>query len=104
MAGTYGARGNDYVNQAIQNYKAAIKADPQTPMLAEELSDFYIATGRLKEAQTDAQDAVKQNPNDFSARRMLAPRFMRQIGRSQHNRIDQPLPLATSNHIQHLTC
>ena len=33
------------VNQAIENYNAAIKADPQTPILREELSK--IESGRL---------------------------------------------------------
>ena len=91
MAGAYGGRGNDYINQAIQNYKSAIKADPQTALLSEELSELYIATGRLREAQTDAEDALKQNPNDVGAHRMLARIFMRQIGDSQRNRIDETM-------------
>ena len=33
LAGAYGNRG-DYVNQAIDNYKQAIKADPSAPMLS----------------------------------------------------------------------
>src|SRR5437870_4756477 len=103
MAGTYGARGNDYVNQAIQNYKAAIKADPQTSMLAEELSDLYIATGRLKEAQNDAEEALKQNPKDVSARRMLARIFMRQIGDPQKNRIDEAMLKRTIEEFQKIT-
>jgi tetratricopeptide (TPR) repeat protein len=103
MAGSYGARGNDYVNQAIQNYKAAIKADPQTSMLAEELSDLYIATGRLREAQNDAEEALKQNPNDVAARRMLARIFMRQIGDSQRNRIDETMLKRTIEQFQKVT-
>jgi len=103
MAGSYGARGNDYVNQAIQNYKAAIKDDPQTPMLAEELSDLYIATGRLREAQNDAEDALKQNPNDVAARRMLARILMRQIGDSQRNRIDETMLKRTIEQFQKIT-
>src|ERR1041385_7589564 len=46
LAGAYGNRG-DYVTKAIENYKAAIKADPQTPLLSEELSELYIQAGRL---------------------------------------------------------
>jgi tetratricopeptide (TPR) repeat protein len=89
MAGAYGTRGNDYINQAIQNYKAAIKADPTAAIAAEELSELYIATGRLREAQTDAEETLKQNPNDLGAHRLLARIFMRQIGDSQRNRIDE---------------
>jgi tetratricopeptide (TPR) repeat protein len=66
QAGMYGNRG-DYVNKAIDNYKEAIKADPTAPMLSEELSDLYIQSGRLREAQTDAEETLKQNPNDINA-------------------------------------
>jgi hypothetical protein len=34
-----------YLNRAIENYKAAIEADPEMPLLAEELSD--LEAGRL---------------------------------------------------------
>jgi hypothetical protein len=41
LAGAYGNRGN-YLDKAIENYKEAIKADPSTPVLTEELSELYI--------------------------------------------------------------
>ena len=39
-------RNQEHVNQAIENYNAAIKADPQTATLREELSK--IESGRLR--------------------------------------------------------
>jgi tetratricopeptide (TPR) repeat protein len=90
LASAYGNR-NDYLNKAIDNYKDAIKADPNTPALTEELSELYIASGRLREAQTDAEDALKKNPSDVSARRLLAHVFTRQIGDSQQNKIDESM-------------
>ncbi|MGH9559358.1 MAG: tetratricopeptide repeat protein [Bryobacteraceae bacterium] len=90
LAGAYGNR-NDYLNKAIDNYKQAIQADPATPMLTEELSELYIASGRLKEAENDAQAALGKNPNDVSAHRLLARVYTRQIGDSQQNRIDQQM-------------
>jgi tetratricopeptide (TPR) repeat protein len=89
LAADTGGRNRDYVNKAIENYKAAIKADPQTPMLSEELSEIYIDTGRLREAETDAAESLKQNPNDINAIRLLARIYTRQIGDSQQNRIDE---------------
>lgn len=88
LASAYNGRG-DYVNKAIENYKAAIKADPLTPILSEELSEIYIGSGRWRDAQTDADEALKQNPNDLNARRLLARIYTRQIGDSQQNRIDE---------------
>ncbi len=90
MAGMPGTR-NDYLNKAIDNYKEAIKADPETPLLTEELSDLYIQSGRLREAQTDAEEALRQNPNDVPARRLLARVYTKQIGDQQQNRIDESM-------------
>src|SRR5579863_910531 len=90
LAGAYGNRG-DYVNQAIDNYKQAIKADPSAPMLSEELSDLYIQSGRLREAQSDAEEVLKQNPNDLSAHRLLARIFTRLVGDGQQNKIDEAM-------------
>src|SRR5437016_10831941 len=81
----------EYIKKAIENYKLAIKDDPQTPMLSEELSELYIQTGRLREAQSDAEEALKANPNDVNAHRMLGRIFTRQIGDSQEHRIDESM-------------
>jgi cytochrome c-type biogenesis protein CcmH/NrfG len=60
-------------------------------MLSEELSELYIQTGRLREAQSDAEEALKANPNDVNAHRMLGRIFTRQIGDSQEHRIDESM-------------
>jgi tetratricopeptide (TPR) repeat protein len=90
LASAYGGRGG-YLDKAIDNYKEAIAADPDTPMLTEELSELYIASGRLREAQSDAEEALRKNPNDIAARRLLARVFTSQIGDQQRNRIDQSM-------------
>jgi tetratricopeptide (TPR) repeat protein len=81
----------EYIKKAIENYKLAIKEDPNTPMLGEELSELYIQTGRLREAQSDAEEALKANPNDVNAHRMLGRIYTRQIGDSQEHRIDETM-------------
>jgi tetratricopeptide (TPR) repeat protein len=81
----------DYIRKAIENYKLAIKDDPKTAMLSEELSELYIQTGRLREAQSDAEETLKTNPNDLNAHRMLGRIFTRQIGDSQEHRIDESM-------------
>jgi len=79
LASAYRNR-TDYVNQAIDNYKEAIKADPTASMLSEELSDLYVQTGRLREGQADAEETLKKNPNDLNAHRLLARIFTRLVG------------------------
>jgi tetratricopeptide (TPR) repeat protein len=88
LAATYNNRG-DYFNKAIDNYRAAMKADPSATFLSEELSDLYIQSGRLREAVTDAEDILKQNPGDTNARRILARIYARLINDNQQNKIDE---------------
>ena len=90
LAGMPGSR-NENLNKAIENYKEAIKADPTTPLLTEELSDVYFQFGRAREAQNDAEAALQKNPNDVPALRLLARVYMRQIGDQQQNRIDESM-------------
>jgi tetratricopeptide (TPR) repeat protein len=102
LAAAYGNRG-DYVNKAIENYKEAIKADPTAAVLSEELSDLYIRAGRLREAQTDAEDALKANPNDLNAHRLLARIFTRMIGDGQRNRVDENMIRRAIDQYQKIT-
>lgn len=90
LAGAYGNRG-DYFNKAVENYREAMAADPSATFIAEELSDFYIQSGRLRDAVTEAEDLLKKNPNDLNSRRVLARIYSRLIGDEQQNRIDQTM-------------
>ncbi len=87
LAAAYGNRG-DYFNKAVESYKAALKSDPNATFIAEELSDLYIQSGRLREAVLEAEDQLKQNPGDLNARRLLARIYTRLIG-DQSNTVDQ---------------
>lgn len=89
LAGETGDR--SYVSKAIDNYKAAIKADPQSPELSEELTELYVQTGRLREAQTDAEATLKDSPNDLPSLRLLAKIYTSEIGDGQRNGIDQTM-------------
>ena len=81
----------EYISKAIDNYKLALKADPNNAGIAEELTDFYIQSGRVREAQTEAEAALKQNPNDVSALRLLAKIYTGQISNGPQNRIDEAM-------------
>ena len=89
LAGQTGNR--EYVSKAIDNYKLAIKADPSSSVIGEELSDFYIQTGRAREAQTDAEEALRQNPNDLNALRLLAKIYTGQISTGPQNKLDEAM-------------
>ena len=88
LAGNYGNR-SDYVNKAIQNYRLAIKEDPSASFLVEDIAELYRVSGRIREAVEEAQDALKANPDDLNARRVLARIYTQEIGDAQANHIDE---------------
>ncbi|MCU1339632.1 MAG: Tetratricopeptide 2 repeat protein [Bryobacterales bacterium] len=92
----------DYVNRAIEHYKAAIKADPNSVLLADELSDLYSQSGRMRDGQTDAEQAIKQNPNDLAAHRMLARIYVRQID-AQKGRVNETMLRQAAQEYQKIT-
>jgi tetratricopeptide (TPR) repeat protein len=102
LAGESGDR--SYIPKAIENYKAAIKADPQSAEISEELTELYVQTGRLREAQTDAEEALRANPNDLGALRQLARIFTQQIGDgSRGARIDEAMLQKAIEQFQKIT-
>ncbi len=90
LAGSYGNR-SDYVNKAIENYRLAMKEDPSASFLVEDIAELYRVSGRLREAVEEAQDALKANPDDLNARRVLAHIYTQQIGDAQANHIDEAM-------------
>ncbi len=90
LAGAYGNRG-EYVNKAIDMYKAAIKADPSSTYIAEELTEFYVQTGQMDKALQEANALLKDNPGNNNARKILARIYSRQIGDPEQGRIDQTM-------------
>lgn len=87
MAGSQGR--NDYVSKAIQHYQEALKADPGSSLIFEELTDLYIQTNRLRDAVSQAEDLLKRNPENLDARRMLGRVYTRMAGENQSGRVDE---------------
>lgn len=90
LASMYGNRG-EYLNKAIEFYRAAIKSDPDAGFLSEELSDLFIQAGQIRSAVEESEAAIKQNPNDLNARRILGRIYSRLIGDPGQNRIKEDM-------------
>jgi tetratricopeptide (TPR) repeat protein len=90
LAGSSGNR-SEYVNKAIDNYRLAMKEDPSASFLVEEVAELYRVSGRIREAVEEAQNALKTNPEDLNARRVLARIYTQQIGDAQTNHIDESM-------------
>ncbi|HEV3334170.1 MAG TPA: tetratricopeptide repeat protein [Bryobacteraceae bacterium] len=102
LAGSEGGR-NDYVSKAIQHYLDALKQDPAAGMILEELTDLYIQSGRLRDAVTQAEDLLAQNPDNLEARRMLGRIYTRMIGDTQQGRINQDMLRRATEQYQKIT-
>ena len=85
MAASYGNR-SDYLNKAIENFRLAMKEDPDADFLVEDIAELYLASGRVKDAVDEAQNALKANPDQINAHRVLAHIYRQQIGGDGQNR------------------
>jgi tetratricopeptide (TPR) repeat protein len=78
---TYGR--SELANKAIEEYRAAIEADPTSAYLTSGLAELYAKTGRIRDAVVEAQDIIKKNPNNLEARRLLGRIYLRSLGDMQ---------------------
>ena len=88
----------DYATQAVEEYKLALGADPNSPLLQDGLAGLYFKIGRIKEAVTAAQDQVKRNPDDVDAHTLLGQVYLRSLGDMQGAQSGQMLQLAIAEY------
>ena len=89
---------SDYASRAIDEYKLAISADPNSKQLQEGLADLYFKLGRIREAVTAAQEQVTKNPDDLSAHELLGKVYLRSLGDMQTQQSGEMLQLATAEY------
>jgi len=70
----------DYATKAIDAYKKAYALDPKSPVIGERLAEMYWKAQRTKEAETEAKDILKRDPNDLQSRRLLGRIYLRSLG------------------------
>jgi len=74
----------EYVQHAIEEFKAAINADPGSPQLYDGLAELYFRTGRGRDAEATARELLKTSPNDIDAHKLLGRIYLRQLGEQQN--------------------
>jgi tetratricopeptide (TPR) repeat protein len=89
---------SDYATQAVEQYKLALDADPNSTFLQDGLADLYFKLGRIREAVQVAQDQVKKNPDDVAAHRLLGRIYYRSLGDVQNGSQSQMMQLATAEY------
>jgi tetratricopeptide (TPR) repeat protein len=66
--------------KAIDFYKKAYALDPASQEIGEDLAEVYFLAHRSREAVNEASEIIRRNPNDISARRLLARIYIRSLG------------------------
>jgi tetratricopeptide (TPR) repeat protein len=84
----------DFATQAVEEYKLALDADPNSQLLQNGLAELYFKIGRIREAVGAAQDQVKKDPNDVEAHELLGKVYLRSLGDMQSQQSSQMLKLA----------
>lgn len=88
----------DYATQAVEEYKLALNADPNSVVLQNGLADLYFKIGRIREAVSAAQEQVTRNPNDIEAHNLLGKIYLRSLGDMQTAQSGQMLQLAIAEY------
>ncbi len=70
----------ELANQAVEEYKAALAADPGSPTLSNALAELYFRTGRVREAIDAAQAEIARDPNSLDAHKLLGRIYLRSLG------------------------
>ena len=61
----------EYATKAIEAYKKAYALDPKSPVIGERLAEMYWKAQRTKEAENEAKEILRRNPDDVQSRRLL---------------------------------
>lgn len=69
----------DLATQAIEQYKLALGADPDSSMLQNGLANLYFRLGRIREAVSAAQEQVNRHPDDAEAHTLLGRVYLRSL-------------------------
>ena len=75
---------SDEVNHAIEEYKLALNADPNSSELNNDLADLYFRIGRVHDAEVTARTLLKSSPDDVDAHKLLGRIYLRQLGESEN--------------------
>jgi tetratricopeptide (TPR) repeat protein len=97
MVSNYGRP--EFATQAVEEYKLALQADPNSRDLSTGLAERYFKVGRVRDAALEAQDLVKRDPSNLEAHKLLGRIYLRSLGDAdQTAQTDQVLKQAIAEY------
>ncbi|MDE1162410.1 MAG: tetratricopeptide repeat protein [Acidobacteriaceae bacterium] len=73
----------DLATQAIEQYKLALDADPDSRTLSNGIANLYFNLGRVREAVDAAKAQVQRHPEDVDAHTLLGRTYLRSLGNGE---------------------
>ena len=70
----------EFATKSIEAYKKAYALDPKSPVIGERLAEMYWKAQRTKEAESEAKEILRRNPDDVQTRRLLGRIYLRSLG------------------------
>jgi tetratricopeptide (TPR) repeat protein len=71
---------DEQADKSIESYKKALEIEPDSPVIMERLAEIYSKSKRIHEAVIEAQAALKIDPDNLDAHRLLARIYVRTLG------------------------
>jgi tetratricopeptide (TPR) repeat protein len=84
----------DLATQAIEQYKLALEADPDSVTLENGLANLYFRLGRIREAVSAAQEQINKHPDNVDAHMLLGHVYLRSLGDGQNPQSGEMLQAA----------
>ncbi|MDE3148936.1 MAG: tetratricopeptide repeat protein, partial [Acidobacteriota bacterium] len=75
----------EYISRAVEEYKNALNADPNSPQLNNALADLYFRAGKVDDAEATARGLLKIAPNNIEAHKLLGRIYLRELSQSQNS-------------------
>jgi tetratricopeptide (TPR) repeat protein len=83
MATNYGRQ--EYVTRAIEEYKLALNADPDSQELSIGLAELYFRFAKIPEAISTAKSILKKDDQNLEAHKLLGRIYLRSLGQDQNS-------------------
>jgi len=74
----------ELVTRAVEEYKLALNADPDSPQLHNALADLYFRSGHSRDAEVTARALLKTSPNDIDAHKLLGRIYLRALSEGKN--------------------
>jgi tetratricopeptide (TPR) repeat protein len=79
----------DVATQSVESYKKALALEPNSAVILERLAEIYAKSQHIRDAVLQAQEALKIDPDNVDAHRLLARIYVRTLGDMSAGEVQQ---------------